>query len=101
MIIKFDHVFLIMSKDGQLMARGVPRDRYICHINEKTNKRLLTYSSKSKATSAFRDCGFFLSNDAEKYIAENYLEIKKIYWTNELQELFEAKEFVVTYESVE
>lgn len=100
MILKFDHVYLIMSKDEQLIARGVPRNRYICHIDEKTNKRLLTYSSKGKAISAFTDCGFYISEEAHKYISENYPKIKIIYWNNDIQRLFKAKEFIVTYESI-
>ncbi len=100
MQLKLDHVFLIISKDEKLVAKGVPRNRYICHIDEKTNKRLLTYRSKNVAINAFMDCGFYLSKEAKKYISDNYPEIKETHWDKDIQNLFEAKEFIVTYESI-
>lgn len=99
MILKLDRVFLIVSKDEKLIARGVPRNRYICHIDEKTNKRLLTYRSRQIAINAFTDCGFYLSVEAVKYITQKYPEIKGTHWDRDIRNLFEAKEFSVIYES--
>lgn len=53
-------VWLIMSKDRKLVAKGTPRNRELIRVNDgKDKKRFLTYSSKGRAESAFRDNGFF------------------------------------------
>ncbi len=100
MIIKLDKVYLIVSKDEKLIAKGVPRDRYICHVDEGDNKRILTYTTKSKATSAYKDCGFFVSDAAETYVKLNYPNLGglHVYWQN-ISHLFEAREFSITIES--
>lgn len=51
-------VWVIMSKDRSIIAKGTPRNRYLCKINE-SNKRILTYQSKAKAESAFKNNGFY------------------------------------------
>ena len=59
MIISEKVVWVIMSKDKRLIAKGTPRNRKLVKIDdEKDNKRYLTYSSKAKAESAFKISGF-------------------------------------------
>ena len=103
MNINLEKIFLIMSKDEKLIAEGVPRNRYICHIGEKTNKRILSYNSKKKAESGFKDSGFYISKIAEDYIKETYPDLvnenRWVSWRDIIQ-LFEAREFTVKYESV-
>jgi hypothetical protein len=102
MNIELESIYLIISKDEKLIAKGIPRNRYICHIDEKDNKRILTYASKAKAKSAYEDCGFYLSRTVEEYIEKEYPEIvKKSYWVswNDIKHLFEAREFNIKYES--
>ena len=53
-------VWLIMSKDRQLIAKGTPRDRHLIRVdNESDKKRLLTYDSKGRAEAGFKVCGFY------------------------------------------
>lgn len=49
-----------MSKDRQFVAKGTPRKRHLIRIDDKKDKkRFLTYNSKGKAESAFKNCGFY------------------------------------------
>ena len=108
MILKFDKVFLILSDDGKLIAKGTPRNRYIWHIDEDNKKRLLTYRSKKVAESAFKNNGFLFSDKAREYIRKNYPDLMKlprndsmfIAWDN-VECLFKAKEFSVEYKSID
>lgn len=100
---KLEKIFLIMSRDGKLVAKGTPRNRYIHHIDEKNKKRLLTYRSKGVAESAFKNCGFYVSPETMQYVKQNYPHLQHergyIHW-QQIEELFEAKEFMVTYTEV-
>lgn len=97
MKLELESQFLILSKDRKMIARGVPRNRYICCLDEKTKKRILTYSSKGVAESGFKNNGFYLSDAAKKYIKENYPELVSadgwVSWGDEMEKLFEAVEF--------
>ena len=97
-------IYLIVSKDRKLIAKGVPRSRYICHIDEKTNKRLLTYASKGKAEAGFIGGEFGLTQATVEYIRENYPQYVRetglVFWSEAMEELFEAVEFKMTLEEV-
>jgi len=58
--IKNEKVWVIMSKDRLLIAKGTPRNRCLIEVsNTKDKKRILTYASKGKAESAFKISGFY------------------------------------------
>lgn len=101
-----ENTFLIISKCGQLVAKGTPRNRYICHIDEKNNKRFITYSSLGRANSGYQDSGFYLSDGTKEYIKNYYPQLiddridEWIHWSH-IKHLFEAKKFNVIYKSVE
>ena len=99
-----DNVFLIISEYGSLIAKGTPTNRYICHIDENDKKRFLTYSSKGRADNALISSGFFLSNYTVQYIKDSYPELVNqnsdwIFW-DDIEEIFQAKEFKVNYKSI-
>lgn len=71
-------VWLIMTKDRLYIAKGVPRDRWIIPVNDKDDsKRVLTYSSKKKAESAFKHHGFYCGHDKDLEVVECLLTIKE------------------------
>jgi hypothetical protein len=52
--------WVIMSKDRMLIAKGTPRDRSLVMADDpKDKKRLLTYTSKKKAESGFKNHWFW------------------------------------------
>lgn len=43
-------VWVVMTKDNKMIAKGVPRSRYLIPVDDKKdNKRIITYSSEGKA----------------------------------------------------
>lgn len=62
-------VWAIMSKNRQIIAKGVPRNRELCFVNEG-KARILTYTSKNKAENGFKLSGFFRSNGVIKWMEE-------------------------------
>lgn len=55
-----EEVWIIVSKDRKVIAKGVPRNRRLVKIDDKKDKkRILTYASKNKAESAFNDFYFY------------------------------------------
>lgn len=59
-IIEKKTVWVIMSKDRTIIARGTPRNRCLVLVDDpKNTQRLITYSSKAKAIAGFRDSGFY------------------------------------------
>lgn len=59
MQIKNETVWIIMSTDRKLIAKGTPRNRALIEVdNIKDKKRILTYASRGKAESAFKISGF-------------------------------------------
>lgn len=102
MKITLEKVFLIVSKDEKLIAKGVPRNRYICHVDEGDKKRILTYASKKKAESGMTNSGFFMSSAAQEYIKEKYPEYGNnpyISW-HDVSDMFEVRELSVNYGSI-
>ena len=59
--------WVLMSKDKKVIAKGVPRNRYICLIAE-SNKRILTYTSEGKARASSR--GFYKSDGVRDYLQQ-------------------------------
>lgn len=46
---KIDDCYIIVSDDLALVARGVTRDRQLCHFDEKNKKRILMYHTEGIA----------------------------------------------------
>ncbi len=87
MIIK-EKVWVIMSKDRNLIAKGIPRDRKLIRVYDKEDKsRYLTYSTKRKAESGFKSCGFYNMN-----LIEGWERGKK------LSDFLEAVECEITFD---
>lgn len=56
-------VWLIMSKDRLVVAKGTPRNRELIRVdNVKDKKRYLTYNSKGMAESGFKNSFFYQGN---------------------------------------
>lgn len=63
-------VWVIMTKDGKKIAKGVPRNRHLIDVDDKTDKkRILTYGSKAKAEAGFTVSGFYGGYD---YCKDDY-----------------------------
>lgn len=70
-----EKVWIIVSKDRKVIAKGVPRDRHLVSLSDdKDKKRILTYASKKKAELAFKDSFFYQSHHESKHYEENDLE---------------------------
>ena len=53
-------LWIIMSKDRKFIAKGTPRNREIVRMDDKKDKkRLLSYSTKGRAESGFKNNGFY------------------------------------------
>jgi len=56
-------VWIIMSKDRKVVAKGTPRNRcLVLTADLKCKKRLLTYSSKGMAEAGFNNNWFYQSS---------------------------------------
>jgi hypothetical protein len=65
-------VWIITDIEKGLIAKGVPRNRYLCLVNDKSdNKRILTYPTKKVAERAFKDYGFYTLG-TDDYFLERY-----------------------------
>ena len=52
--------WIIMDKDRTVIAKGTVRDRHLIPVDKTDDKkRILYYTTKNKAKSAFRDYGFY------------------------------------------
>ena len=70
-----EKVWIIVSKDRKVIAKGVPRDRYLVAIDDtKDKKRILTYASKGKAETAFRNSFFYKGYHGEEKYTPDDLE---------------------------
>lgn len=102
--------FLIVSKCEQMIAKGSPRNRYICMVDEKNNKPILSYSSEGKARDAMENSGFFVSEKVMEYLMNEYpqtVQMAKNRRMNgpswrEIEQLglMEVREFIESYEEV-
>lgn len=103
MKIEMDKIYLIVDKSEKLIAKGTPRNRTICHIEENDRKRILTYTSKKLAENAFKNSGFYLSDYVRNYVKNEHPELADstfIGW-EDIKHLFSARAFKVTYDEIE
>jgi hypothetical protein len=68
--------WMIVSKDRKFIAKGVPRNRWLVPVEEKTNDRILLYSSELRANKAFMDDWFFTKGGSEVLKPENLEAVK-------------------------
>ena len=61
-------LWVIMSKDRAVIAKGVPRSRYLELVDSDDTKRILTYSSEAKARLGFSNGNGFYG----QHILANY-----------------------------
>jgi len=52
-------IWLIMSKDRKIVAKGTPRNRRLVLVADKDKKRFLTYTSRGMAEAGFKYNGFY------------------------------------------
>lgn len=65
--------WVIMDKTRAIIAKGVPRNRYLGWTEDDDLGRILTYVSKGKAEAGFKVSGFFMgSGDMLDYIRRTY-----------------------------
>lgn len=63
--------WILMDFHRRLIAKGVPRNRYICFVDdEKDKKRILTYSSEGKARASSQ--GFYHGTGVREYVEKVY-----------------------------
>lgn len=66
-------VWLIMDKTRKVIAKGVPRNRYLCLVDDQTDKkRLLTYNSEGMAKNGFISSGFYNGAGVKQYLNDKY-----------------------------
>ncbi len=46
--------WIVVSNDETLIAKGIPRQRFLVPIDPPDNKRILTYATKAMAENAIR-----------------------------------------------
>ncbi len=60
--------WIIVSKDRKIIAKGIPRNRYLIPVKDtKDKKRILYYDSQKKAEAGFCSSWFFTNQISEKY----------------------------------
>lgn len=67
-------LWVIMSKDRKVIAKGVPRSRYLELLDSDDTKRILTYSTENKARLGFSNGNGFYG----QHILSDYQE----HWNN-------------------
>jgi hypothetical protein len=83
-------VWIITDKKRGLIAKGIPRFRYMELINnDKDNKRVLTYSTKKKAEQGFIDVWFYHGTDVNEYCLKTY---GIDWWDEKIHDYIEAVE---------
>lgn len=66
-------VWVIMDKKRGIIAKGVPRNRYLELVsNEKDKKRILTYNSQRLAEAGFLSSWFFTGTGVDEYFEQEY-----------------------------
>ena len=85
-------VWLIMDKKRKVIAKGVPRNRYLCLVDDtKDRKRLLTYNSEGMAKNGFTNSGFYTGEGVQEYFIREYGMKGDVYSYTEYLEPVEAK----------
>jgi hypothetical protein len=70
-------VWVIMDKDRTVIAKGVPRDRWLINVNKKKDaKRIITYSNEKRAGMGFTRGGFW--TEGKKPWSDYELEAVKV-----------------------
>lgn len=65
-------VWVIMSKDRKVIAKGTPRNRWLIPIDCKVDrKRIITYSSQKMAEAGFKGCWFYSVKESSMYKPED------------------------------
>lgn len=60
-----EKIWVIMSKDRKVIAKGTPKNRYLVHLSDTKNRlRYLTYTSKKMAESAFKTSFFYYRDES-------------------------------------
>ena len=77
-----EEVWIITSKDRRLIAKGVPRNRYLCMIDGKEEKRILSYISKGRAESGFKHSGFYHGEGVDEYMKSKGYNTKDTWYEN-------------------
>ncbi len=73
MMIMNETKWVIMNKYRTVIAKGVPRNRYLVPLSDKTDKkRVLYYDSKKKVESAFTVSGFYGNFDPSTPDQDDY-----------------------------
>lgn len=66
-------VWVIMDKTRKVIAKGVPRHRYLCMVDDvKDRKRVLTYNSEGMARVGFTSSGFYHERGVTEYLQEKF-----------------------------
>lgn len=66
-----DERWILMDYHHRLIGKGVPRNRYICFVDDaKDKKRILTYDSEGRARAASE--GFYHGNGVREYLEKVY-----------------------------
>lgn len=91
------NIYMLVSKDRKMIAKGTPSKRYICLIDEGGNKRYLTYKSEQMCIGAYNTSGYYLSDKVKEYIKNKYPDrVSKdgwVYWEN-IKDMFEVKKYI-------
>jgi hypothetical protein len=67
----YTNKWVIMDKERTVIAKGVPRQRYLIPLNDMNdNKRIMYYSSKGRARAGFTGSGFYRPDYNKKYQLE-------------------------------
>lgn len=75
-------VWVIMDKQHGVIAKGIPRNRYLVRVDDGNDKkRILTYNSQKIAESNFKTSWFYSGDGVPEYFKNIY----GCYYDNELR----------------
>ena len=64
-----EKIWVIMSKDRKVIAKGTPRNRHLIYLSDTKNRlRYLTYTSKKMAESAFKTSFFYYRDESGNFV---------------------------------
>jgi hypothetical protein len=67
--------WILMDYHQRLIAKGVPRNRYICLVDGPDKKRVLTYGTENMARA--NNTGFYDGAGVREYIEKVYPELPR------------------------
>ncbi len=95
-------VWLIMDRNRKIIAKGVPRNRRLFMVDDpEGTTRVLTYDTKRRAESCFKNgLWFYSTTDVSAYLQKTYgfgwnSETKQ--YVNNQEEFMEAVEAEMTF----